>query len=324
MDPVTVVQILSAISKYVESSKQTADLLLWQENVSSNLNKIIANTESILRNLKSLKIELIDSMENQFRTHYMGSLTAALTDVNDIISGIDTQSAPRSEDKIRLQQACDRLRNEIKQALSYGFAVVPLVLGSYLVLIGAMKFADFPEREISSTKTSIYSLVFEPSLNEGIGYSFSGRLLSARKLAGNRKVDIENHFRTFTMGIIYKESPKIEPEPPLPRGGFRIPPPTIVYAAVCTFHGDADDINTIGATEIELRRINQPGVSWDKVDPPTIPGSGQASTETDAKRSRIEWLTQIRGWAAERAAHLNDERQLEEFVNQIRKITQSI
>jgi hypothetical protein len=319
MEPSTIVGLIVAAKEAADEAAKQSDFAQWQGSVTKKLNQILQNTEEILIDLKRLRVEMEANLDTRFQTYYLATLTAALSDVGDVLAGL--HGAPPNDDaRKRLQDTADELRFTLKQSLAYGFAVLPFTLAGYTVLIPAMRIAKVHPDEINETKRSMVDLVFGPAVDPIRPGSFKWAAVEATRNADEIRARVVSGMRPVTVGLVYwmTKKPGINPS---------VVSHFTVTAGVTKFSGDPNSPDSISATEIEWKVVEDaeamfPSTTFSNASPPPIPGAFRAVSKHVAETVRQDWIKQYRAWAHEMNENVRRYTQLEIFVDEIRRVAE--
>jgi hypothetical protein len=266
--------------------------------------------------LKSLRIELALEIEGRFRAQFLASLSSTVSNIGNILSGIQSKTALSAQTAERLTSHADHLREILKQSPAYGFGIIPSVLVGYSVLIPSMKIVGITPAEIEATRKSFLDEVFGPALDPGRNGSFAFLQVQSDRLKRQLIEQVKAGMKKTTLGLIY-ESIEVDPWAPYFRFKFK------TTKLTATFTGDPEDPETIGATEIsqEIAEEGQNAITifYSNVSPPPITGAVQAFTLGDAKIVRSDWIGQYKSWSQEANSEGKISSDLQTMQQEIRK-----
>ena len=318
MDPATVITIIEGAIESWKKYEKGNNFSSWQDDVGSKLNKILENTEKILRDLRNLRVEIEANLDARFQDYFLAALRANISNIGDVLSSIPSGTAPIESQKERILYIADQLRNVLKQSLVYGFAVVPLVLTGYISLIPAMKMGGANNIEINATRQSLLDLVFLPALDQNRVGSFAWALNKSNELTFNLRESLIEALRPTTLAMAWEKVGTIGAV-----GGFQ-DFLMVAHAAIARFHGSPDDPASIGVSDIEWVAVEEPKgvfashVNWNNVSPAPARGVAQRSNSVaGAREIRDALLASYVQSAQKIQSELDSQAQLKAFIKTI-------
>ncbi len=187
---VALLEVIAEISSVIKKREAERAELEWREEVSNKLNMILAVTEEILKELKSLKLYIDEAIEKGFRQDVEIELKALCDQYFDIVNNKKYKVIIKDKEAIKnISDLANKLHLLVYKLMGYGFA------GFTVVATGICTYLSM-QIYLKAANESFLSKVINWFISGG-DPKYAGSFAYVRDILNNEAMQAKNSISAF-------------------------------------------------------------------------------------------------------------------------------